>query len=422
MFSVKKMVLVFLLSGMSNSVRSQMSLTLSFLAITDRNTLRNYENYGDQILQPGLSLSYRHIGQTSQLRFFYDGSWTGFQQLSRRQYQFHSGGIAGSHAAPDSPLSLFWGTGAENRKNLMDYAYYDYTNLSAYFNSRYLFSESLTGYFGLNWRRRQYLSLTQFDFSEFQAFYRQNIYLPTKTTLIASVTAGQKLFTQSVPEDASVDAIIEEIAESTMNPGTRGNGQGRGNQDSGKGGGGKGKNAVLAVTESENIHVTLAGRRIGQILYSLRLAQSVIPKTGFAVEVQTSRHLNGSGRYISYQDGGYEENDLLFDDPYNYQSNTLMFSLTQILPLNIRLKTTWEAKDKTYDYPAFDTEGIPVTGSGRKDQRRSLLLQLTRSFQKIVFLNNLHMHMAFLVYRNHSNDVYFDHDNQVFSLGFQLGI
>lgn len=226
-------------------------------------------------------------------------------------------------------------------------------------------------------------------------------------------------------ETVESDATIDGIVEITDPEDTRG-GNGRGNGQNGNGKGNEQGQTVSTipdpVAEVQSVYVSMQGKSVTRMLSSIRIAQSVTATTGLAVEASRNRSLSGQGRYLSYQDGGYEENDLLFDDPYNYDSDGVSLELTQILPFSIQLKAGWQGQDKRYYYPAFDMEGNSIDEENRSDQKQSIWIQLSRAFPAIFKLQSSRVLFSYTGYRNQSNDPFYTYSGYITMLGWQIQI
>lgn len=393
-----------------NNAHARIGLDLTVWAVKDGNAFRNYEAVSDQILQPGLSLYYSHETETFRFRTTYSGSWTGFNVYNQRQFFLHDAGLSGQWMPTQTRLTVYWGGDFGVRRNESAYEYYDYRHGTAYLNFRVDEGDAAATLFGISLKNRRYSALPQFDFNEWTGSLRQHVYLPTRTTVIVTAVVGQKRFTQSINAG---DTTAQQVIAITDPENTRGNsGKGKGSSNSS----GKGKKTQAVEEDVAAVYTSLSGQKVSQLILSLRLAQSVTPKTGIAAEISQKQFLKGEGRYLSYQDGGYEDEDILFDDPYNYSGKNWSVELTQILPLAIRLKLGWDSEHKQYVYPAFDFDGNPVDDANRNDRMQSVWMQMTRSFSSI----NSELFFSFRTIQNESNDPYFDYEGGVTSLGWQI--
>lgn len=408
---------IFFLSALSAiSLHAGAGLDLTVWALADGNAFRNYETLGDRILQPNLVLYYNQLINNFTFQIYYSGSGAVFEKYPQRRFLYQTIGMKGGCASEEARFSLNWGGEFDFRTNEAAYAYYEYNQKSAYANLRAGWTASAATFAGLSAVVRTYNLLSQFDFDELSGFVRQNVYLPTRTTLIGSVTIGRKRFAETVRSDA-----IEAVEDMTDPEKTRG-GNGRNGNGQGKGNNGK-RGSVVSYPDPaahvRSVYVSMEGRTVTRVLVTLRAAQSVTRTTGIAAEIGRNRSISGRGRYISYQDGGYEEDDLLFDDPYNYDSDALLIELTQILPFSIQLKAGYQTEDKRYFYPALDMEG-GLIADNRSDRKHSVRLQFSRAFPGWIRFRSLRLLLACTGYWNRSNDPFYTYSGYTALLGWQI--
>jgi len=415
-------IMIFFTVAAHSSLTAKVGADLTVWGLIDGNAFRNYEAIQDQVVQPSFTLYYFRPFNNVAFRLYYTGTGTAFKNFPQRRFLYQTGGMNGSYSSDESRFSFYWGAELDFRDNEPAYAYYEYHQNSTYFNMKADWHEMTATYGGLSTLSRKYKLLPQFDFREISGFLRQNIYLPTRTTVMGSVTLGRKRFVETVLSDKAVDEVADVTdPEDSRGGNGRGNGQGNG-QGNGYGRGGTIAAIPVPTAEIESVYASMQGKSVTRMQLSLRLAQSLTEQTGLAVEVSQNRSLSGQGRYLSYQDGGYEENDLLFDDPYNYDFESIFLELTQILPFSVQLKTGWQGWDKRYYYPAFDMEGNPVYDENRSDQKQSVWIQLSRVFPKIYLFQSTRIFLSYAGFKNRSNDPFYTYSGYVAMFGWQIQI
>ena len=379
-------------------VRAQLGLDLNYATVWDGNAFKNYEALSDVVHQPRATLFYEHVGETQALRLFYEGSVFLFETYSDRRYFSHQLGLTGQRYLGESGTQLSWGLQGGQRFNQEAYAYYDYRHAEGYLNL--LWDSPRLGQWtvGGQLRYRNYNSLSEFNFLESLAFIRGSVFLRTRTTVIGRVQLGRKGFTEPL--------LSEEVVTETVGTG----GQGRGH---GQGGG-------TSTTVTRVVQVESAQDAVLQWTAALRLAQSLGSRTGLAVEGSAQRGLDGGGRVLSGQDGGYESEDELFDDPYSYDMDEFTGELTQMLPWNSRLRLGAAYAKKRYDRWAYDLEGNVLEDVRRADELRWFWASLQKTVAVKHLLKGLVFSLDFIWLDNRSNDAYYDYDNRMTQLGCQL--
>lgn len=372
---------------------SQTGIRFSYETVMDDNAFKNYENLADVIHQPQLSLFYEHTGEKGGFHLFYNGSSFLFTEFSARHYYYHSFGLTSQHWGDDGRRTLSWGLQGGQRFNKTEYQYYDYRHADGYINFRLDNQNGRIWVLGAQARYRRNAELAEFNFLETLAFIRGSFFLKSRTTVIGKLQAGYKVFTESITN--------EEWVETLSGTGPVGHGHGKG----------KNNNSGQDTLYTQVVRVESPQDAAFQLTGSLRLAQSLGSKTGFAAELTIQRNLNGGSRILSGQDSGYETNDELFDDPYSYDINDLSLELTQLLPWQSRLKIEAVIGQKKYDRLVYDLDGTAVEGLKREDKIRMIGV----SFRKTVRLGNMGKSMILSL-----NYAYIDNDsNDILPLSFR---
>ncbi len=382
---------------------SQVGLNINLWTVADGNTFRNYENLADVIYQPNITLFYDHSNSKGGARLLYEGSAFLFNEFTTRQYHYHNLGITGNRSMGESGPVLLWGIRGGKRYNKDEYKYYDYKHAQGYLNLR--FDGNGIWVLGALVRFQDYEELSQFSFWETQGFIRGSFFLKTRTTIIGRMQAGFKKFTESL--------ISEEIILETVSGGMPGNGhgQGRNNNQSGN-----------EQTLTRIMQVESSRDGVFQWIGSLRLAQSIGVKTGLAIEGTIHRNPKGGSRVLSGQDSGYETNDILFDDPYSYNSDKISLELTQMLPWNTQLKLGAESSLKRYDRPAYDLEGSPIEELLRRDTLKTGWISIRKTIPLKGFVKGLIVFLYYNQINNTSNDEFFKYTNRMTGLGCNFSL
>lgn len=399
---------------------ARVGMDLFLGSIFDDNTFRNYEQLDDRILQPQVTLYCTAADSRKGIKILYRGFFSYFQNYTDRQFQYH-GAAANSWWNPgESSFFIYAGIDAGRRTNLSSYTYYNYDQWSGYLNLR--IDESTTG----NWRigsdasARRYMYLPQFSYNEITGFIQKTYFFKTKTSLIGRVHLGYKIFTESKINEV----VIQEITDTLESKG-----RGNGNSGNGNNGRGQGNNQNDGTTERDEevitertVLVEVPGERILQYSASLRVGQSIGAKTGCSIQGRITRHLNGEGRSLLYQDSGYEDDDYLFDDPYNFESDELLIEFTHVFPWTVTLKAGIDYRQKHYLLQLLDSNRDSTGGNTRQDKRRSCWVSIRKGFKIPSVFKSTFLAFSYMLLDNESSDAYFQYNNSIISLSWELKI
>lgn len=420
--------------------------------VQDRNAFQNYEQLSDVIVQPSLTLTYSRTWINTRLQLFYEGSLSFFQTYSERQYQTHYGGFAFQQYIGETGPVLSAGLQIGQRANRDSlYAYYDYSHQIGYFNVRKQWGNSAMSLLGIWMQRRHYQEWQSFNQREMRIFFQQSLFLPSRTTVIARIQLGNKKFLNSRVNEIDLEEKFEEEWNAPVN---RSQGQRRGNQDgtdqenndsnddvntngngsdrgngSGNGQGSLSRDAGRSVsfinttidTIGNQVRFEIPGEEVLQWVFSIRIAQSIHENTGVAVESKWRRRADGHGRFLLYQDSGYEEDDPLFDDVYSYESDALSVEVTQKLPWRLLFRGGWRTENKFYDYLAQDLEGNVIADSLLKEDNRQLFwATISRRFS-MGAVKRAEISISYNYIDNQSNEPYSDYRDQVLLFGWSFG-
>jgi len=383
---------------------AQIGLKLTHETLFDSNVFNNYENISDIVHQPNIHVFYQISKDNIAIQTGYNGSLVTFSESQNRQFHSHQIEIAGKHLLSKNGSSLSWGISGSKRFNKSDYDYYD----NQYGNGFITYLNNTNPYriysFGIEGDFRKYDYLKQFNYWTAEGSIRYSIFFQSKTTLIGRWIAGFKQFTEPFYSEEEIIDVLD----------TYGKGKGHG---SGKG---SGSNQNMAEEVTQVVRIESPRQAVFKWIGILRLAQSLGSQTGLAIQGEIQKIPEGGGRFLSGQDSGYENNDVLFDDPYSYERLGASLELTKVLPWKIVGKTGFEYAEKTYDRPVYDWDGNPLEGINRSDKIKLFWL----SFKKSIFLNGVIRRLVFSFNHynasNQSNDLYYKYTQQINQLSMQL--
>jgi hypothetical protein len=442
---VHKVFFTTLSLGLCIPLSAGLNVDFSTWFIQDQNAFQNYEAISDFIIEPSATISYNKSWKNSRIRGFYEGGYAHFQEYDQRVFQTHYGGLAFHQIFGESGSTLSAGFQSGLRANHDSiYAYYDYGHQIAYLNWRKVWRSrgmTLAGFWG---QQRRYQQIPEFNFQELRFFLQQNLFFKTRTTVIGRIQFGTKRFLESRVDNR----LVQETVIRMDNPGSAetGNSRGQGRGAGGRSdpgntgttpGGGTGNGRGETDTQSSRmiamvdttveivehvVRVETPGQEVMQLKCSLRIAQSVSTSTGLAVEGRLQRRIQGEGRLLSYQDSGYESDDPLADDPYNYESQSLALECSQKLFWRMLIRAGWSAEWKDYAFLALNLDGELIPGRPvRKDTRSLIWFRLTKQFA-LGRWASAEISVSYHLIDNESNEAYSDYQDQIFTLGWRVGI
>jgi hypothetical protein len=217
--------------------------------------------------------------------------------------------------------------------------------------------------------------LADFDYVEHHGSVRLTIFLPTETSVNLQTDIGSKTYLTQNVTDATSSGMM-----------------------------GRGRRTAPQSTPSAM-----------QLVGLIRVGQSVFEKTGLSLAVQYQYNLEKESRYLS-SDFGTVSDDEIFDDHYGYEGLMSTIMLTQLLPMEMRLRVTYGAQNREYaNRPAFDLQGVQIADA-RIDRRNYVTLQLDKEFE---FLG-LSALITYEYIANSSNDPLFQYTNRVITAGVSV--
>ncbi len=387
---------LFLILGlMVSSVSAQVAKNISIQTSYDDNAFRNYAGLSDYATQFSLYLAKDSGGESWQSRLFYKGNYNFFTEYRERNYHYHQVGAAWSRLLNDSGNALNLGVNGSFRVNRNTYDYYNYKEVSGYGNFKIKFGPSTVTYFGYKIRGRWYSNIPDLTYAEHFLFVRYTHFFATKTTFMVAGNYGRKTYRQQVTDNTIFQQDMGDYGQRQGGMGHIGRGDYFG-------------------TTNSNVIKPSVSQWVGQ----LRVAQSLTSSTGLSSDFILRRNPGDGVRYLAGQVSGYTTEDELFDDRYGYQSQEFASTLTQLLPWEMTLKSGLELKWKDYvDRPALDLSGEAlISGELRSDRQVLAWLSLNKTFT-LFGGKSLNVVGEFYWMNNQSNDLYYDYQVNLISLG-----
>ncbi len=308
----------------------------------------------------------------------YYGSYLNFDVVPLRNFYWHQ--LAAWKNFETSALGIY----AEQRLNKDIYTYYNYYNVTAYYRQQFSWNEF---YFTLS----PNLSLTKYENIGIMDNYKANLSLninrgfESGTTLIFGGSLNFKKYLN--PIQSGTYTYLDE-------------------------------NNVLITDTYIDKNVS----SITQFVPFGRVAQSITPTTGLAVQFTNRSILNGFGAFVKDLNMIYGDESEMFDDPVNYEGNNLSFELTQIFFDDLEFKAGFYLNQKHYPSQGiYDALYNYDTGIMRSDTQNIFNLSIKKSIP-LGSNTNLSLGLGYQTINNKSNSIPFNYINNSISLnlGFEF--
>lgn len=390
-------MLIFLWSEGSTQTR----LSISQVTVYDQNIFRNYLDASDWVNQTMLNFQYTFQAGKLPLQFEYSGDLNLFYYYSDRLSHTHQANLE-SFLNLSQNVRFNFGAAFQLRKLKPDFDFYDYQTLTAYGQFRWDTWQTTPIQLGYRFRSRDFQNLTELSFREHYGFFQMKHFFPTRTTFIGELNFGLKKYT-------NLQSGEEVIVVTAKTPG-RGRGQSHG--------GGNG----MMLSDTTIVANNMTALKAQQLTLSLKLAQSILSKTGVSVEYVKQFTPSNNIRYLTGMEYSYSKDDDLYDDHYAYGSDELEISLTQMLPWQSTLKIYANWADKNYLYSIVTDSTViqsPIEEK-RSDQQQLIGMTFQKNFKINRILKNLSFYASANYLTNRSNDLYFDFAGFFVNSGFEF--
>jgi hypothetical protein len=368
-------LIVFLMISLNTIINAQWSMNLStdqeyndnpFLNRTATKTFLSTVDFG--IVK---NLDYMTIN--------YSGLYVNFNSAPDRNFYLHQ--ITLNKDFENSSI----GINAEQRMNKDIYTYYDYTNLSAFYNDQFIFGDfflALSPSLSLT----TYKNISIMDNIKASLSWNLNHGFETGTTLIFGGAFNYKKYLY--PTQTGTYSYVNES-----------------------------NNLVTEYYKDKNIS------SLTQLVTLGRIAQSVTPTTGLAFQYINRSILSGVASYVKELNIVYGDESEMFDDPVNYNGSHYSIELTQILLEDLEIKAGYQINRKNYPSQGlYDSLYNYDTSGNRSDIQNILNISVKRSFQ-FDFLNGseLSLKLNYQIINNQSNSYPFDYKSNSLSLNMGFG-
>ncbi len=354
---------IFLLIATSEFTFGQWNLTVSTLQEYSDNPFHSpfAEESFISTLNFGVEKSFDYFSAA------YHGNYTNFANLTDRNYYWHQLGFW------NTTNNFMYGINIEQRLNGENFNFYNYLNYSGYL--RYRFNINNTYIFGnTSINVTDYSELNDLDNLFGSISLNANKSFKSKTTLIGGTTLKYKNYFNT--ELNSLENNVNIVANSNS-----------------------------AFTS--------------QLTYYVKIAQSITPTTGLALQYTGRNIIAGTAKTIRKLQFAYGDESKYFDDPISYEGYTGNIQLSQILPWEIILRTSYFFNSKVYpSQGAYIKIDYLNTDTKRKDTQQIFNFGMQK---KIYFgkteNNSLILLLNYQYINNSSNSYWYNYEVNKINLG-----
>jgi hypothetical protein len=348
---------------------------------------------------------FEHLFNDERGRVYYDldggtfdspGDWSYYVNTAGFTYRFGSDDTGARHLYLNGSFVL--------RKNGDAWAAADYSALGGGLNGEFHPKSNVTFRTGYRADYRSFSdmsALTQFEQRGFASIFAN---FETKTTLIAEVNVGAKLYDGQV----LLDPIIITAPEATVSA-TRGRGMGMGPSL-------RGTTAWL-VPQSQDQSGTA-----GLVSGLFRAAQSLSDRTGVNGQVAFRTTFGAVPPGLVTTPAGFFD-DGVYDDPFASDAVSGQAGLTQAFASGAELEALVNFADRRYtSTPALDATGSDLPGSPLRHDRvwRGGIVWSQPILGSRTGRAALSVDLAYRFIASSSNDAFYDYTSHGFGLGFSI--
>lgn len=366
-------IIFFLIIAQSMNLFGQIGISVDATSGYASNIFGNYSQLPDYYQYLQGYLNYDVVSEKQGFRTYYQGSATLFEKYDYRSYSLHKAGISYFANLNERANKVNAGLNINMRLHSDDYKWYEYKQGYAFTNIKIAIRPQLYGYFGTNFRLREYENLNPYSYWQNVSFIRMSKSFNSGTSLIAEFDFMQKVYLHNDEEPIDTFSDLE----------TNGDGQSR------------------------------------QIVALLRAGQAISPKTGLSLQFLVRRNLKSSVRYLINDEGYYYSDEELFDDPFGYNGEQLNLTLKQKLPWKIQASIGATYLMKHYsNRMALDMEGYPFDDFRLRDDTRLLgWLNIAKSWKYSRAMAPITFNIDVSLLKNNSNDPYYNYHTSYYSIG-----
>ena len=325
----------------------------------------------------GMEITLNKVEKPYSLSYY--GSYNSFSSLTERNFFWHQLSLSKDFASSSFILL------AEQRVNNQLYSYYNYSNLSAFYNYKLSVSDY---YINLqpNAVYAKYSQIPIMDNVKLGFNFRLNHGFDSETTLIFVSAFNHKIYLN--PENNGIYSYFND-------------------NDS-------------LITESFNDQNVSS---IQQFNFAFRLAQSLGEKSGIAFQYTNKNILTNFSSKVKDLNTIYGDESEMFDDPVNSEGNNFLIEFTQILFDDFEIKLGYYLNKKLYpSQGVYDKNYNYLINQTRKDDQSIFNLNLKKDFELGETISSLSVGLNYQAIWNTSNSYLFNYKSNAVSLYLNMNL
>jgi hypothetical protein len=348
---------------------------------------------------------FEHLFHEERGRAYYDFDGGTFDSPGDWTYFLNTAGFTYRFGADDAAARKLYLNGSfVVRKNGDAWAAADYSALGGGLNGEFHPKDHLTLRTGYRADYRSFADMTALTQFEQRVFASALANFQTKTTLIAEVNVGAKLYDGQV--------MLEPLVVATPDTGTvatRGRGMGMGPSAR--------TSATYYLPQSQSQDGTA-----GLVAGLFRVAQSLSDRTGVHGQVAFRTTFGAVPPALVTTPAGFFD-DGVYDDPFASDAISGQGGVTRAFTSGAEIEATVNYADRRYtSTPALDATGSELPGSPLRHDRvwRGAVVWSQPVFGSRTGRAELSVDVGYRVLASQSNDAFYDYASHGFALGFSV--
>jgi hypothetical protein len=348
---------------------------------------------------------FEHLFNEERGRVYYDFDGGTFDSPGDWAYYLNTAGFTYRFGGDDDTARRFYLNGSfVVRKNGDAWAAADYSALGGGLNGEFHPKGRLTLRTGYRADYRSFADMTALTQLEQRVFASALANFQTKTTLVAEVNVGAKLYDGQV--------MLEPLVVTTPDTGTvatRGRGMGMGPSYR--------TNATYYLPQSQSQDGTA-----GLVSGLFRVAQSITDRTGVHGQAAFRQTFGAVPPALVTTPAGFFD-DGVYDDPFASDAISGQGGLTRAFASGAEIEAVVNYADRRYtSTPAFDASGSELPGSPLRQDRvwRGGVVWSQPVFGARTGRAALTVDLGYRFIASQSNDAFYDYTSHGFALGFSV--
>jgi len=344
---------------------AQWNFTAGSYSTIDDNSFRNYNKISDVYQTFYLNIFHDKSYNNSNLRTYYNGLITFFNEYDSRNYSLHTGGIVLTMQLINQDYILNTGLKVSSLHYNGFYSIFENKSLNFYSNLRFILG-NLTLLGGITGKFDKYNNLKSQNVFETEVFINAQKFFNTRTSLQYRMTYGHQYYFKSMS------------------------------------------------FKDDNLLIENKSDFSDVIGFDFTAAQSITDLTGISLSFHYSKPVNSAERYVKINSDYIYSEEEIFNDPADYTLHGFSLQITKLFDNGITAQLISSYQKRDYlDMEAFDLNGNLFDNVLlRKDRRKTINV----SISKDIFLssqNDKTLSAGFSLWwlQNLSNDPYYKYNN-----------